>query len=88
MEHARWRRPENENWESRYAIDGCTDIPAICPFTPLGDFDLRRDIDIDAEVAKRVLDRVVEHDIQVPEFVKMLLNEFAGKGGEKNKRRK
>ena len=23
--------PENENWESRYAIDGCTDIPAICP---------------------------------------------------------
>mgnify|MGYP001492810643 CR=1 FL=1 len=79
---------ENENWESRYAIDACTDIPAICPFTPLGDFDLRRDIDIDAEVAKGYLDRVVEHDIQVPEFVQDALERVCGKRRRKKQAEK
>ena len=68
-----------ESWKSRYALEGCKDIPVICPFTPLGDFDLRRDIDIDAVAAKGYLDRVVEHDIQVPEFVQDALERVCGK---------
>lgn len=79
---------QNEYWMSRYALDGCKEVPVISPFIPLGDFDLRRHIEMDAEIAKGYLDRVAEHDIRVPEFVQDAFERVCGKRRRKQSGKK
>ena len=80
-----WNMLDEDDTQNEYrclvTLSTAKEVPTS-PFIPLGDFDLRRHIEMDAEIAKGYLIALQNMIYGFRNLYRMPLNEFAVNGGE------